>query len=95
MDRRQGLGELTLGSYFDHHHRRKRGRHHEGCGLLRLPLVPPRQWVPCRLDVDTQCSLPQTPQQQRQQSHQPQRFHPLGLFQEETVDDEWVLQLSI
>ena len=73
---------------FEPHHRCTFGHHHERCGLLGGLLVPPHQRVARRLHVDPQRSLHQTPQQQRQPSHQPQGFDPLGLLQKQTVDHD-------
>src|SRR5262249_9838710 len=67
LDRRQRVGELALGPYFEDQHRRKLGHHHESCRLVRSLLVPPWQRGLCGLHVDPECSLDQTPQQQRQQ----------------------------
>ena len=63
LDRRQGAGELALGPYFDDHHRRKLGHHHEGRRLLRGLLVPPYQRGLRSLHVDPERSLYETPQQ--------------------------------
>src|SRR4029434_4721518 len=61
LDCRQGTGELALGPYFDDHHRRKLGHHHEGGQLPRGLLVPPCQRRLRGLDVDAERSLYQTP----------------------------------